>query len=141
VAASIPLRAHNVLCLQGFRGRGYDAAFVARMADVKRTLDRDSARTVRLLDGPDRICEACPNLTERGCGLGGRPHEDHMRAQDRDVLRRLGFRAGDEVAWGDVLSRIGSNVRGSDLPVICTTCPWLSLGWCAEGIDSLGRTP
>ena len=58
-----------------------------------------------------------------------------MRAQDEDVIRRLGLRAGGVYRWREILERVGATVRGTDLPSICTTCPWLHLGWCAEGIE------
>ena len=133
----IPIRAHSLLCLQGFRGRGYSDAFVAEMRAVHQALAADPDTPVRILASPDRLCAACPNLGAGGCRLGGSPHEEHMRAQDRDVLQRLWLVEGDVLSWGRVLERIARSVRGEDLPAICTTCPWLSLGWCAEGIDTL----
>jgi hypothetical protein len=136
----IPIRAHTLLCLQGFRGRGYSDAFVAEMRAVHTALAADPDTPVRVLTSPDRLCAACPNLRTGGCHLGDGPHEAHMRAQDEDVLRRLWLTPGDVVPWGRVLERIARSVKGEDLPGICTTCPWLSLGWCAEGIESL-RAP
>jgi hypothetical protein len=132
---SIPLRAHNLLCLLGFRGEGYSAGFVREMADVHRALAEDRSRPVLVLDTPDRLCGACPNLRHGGCTLQGPDHEAHMRAQDRDVIARLGLEAGATYTWEEILGRVASRARGTDLPGICTTCPWLPLGWCAEGIE------
>ena len=64
-----------------------------------------------------------------------------MRAQDEDVARRLGLHAGEIVPWSEILHRVRSRLRGPDLPAICTTCPWLSLGWCAEGIERVHAGP
>jgi hypothetical protein len=133
----ISLRAHNVLCLHGFRGEGYSEAFVERLREVHARLSDDPSREVRLQAVPDVLCDACPHLSDAGCSLGGAGHEAHMRAQDVDVLRRLGCAEGEVLAWWAVLRLVADAVRGSDLPDICTTCPWLSLGWCAEGIDAL----
>ncbi len=133
------MRAHTLLCLQGFRGRGYSPAFVAEMGAVHATLQADPDTPVRVLTGPDRLCAACPNLGPRGCTLGGPDHEAHMRAQDEAVLARLWLTAGDVLPWSRVLQRIARHVGGGDLPSLCTTCPWLSLGWCAEGLDELAR--
>ena len=135
----LPLRAHNLLCLLGFRGRGYDERFVREMAAVHARLAADPTTTIEVRTRPDRLCEACPHLASTGCTLGAPDHEPHMRAQDEDVARRLGLTDGGIYAWSDVLDRIGRGVRSGDLPSICTTCPWLSLGWCAEGIDQVGR--
>ena len=131
----IPLRAHNLLCLLGFRGRGYDERFVRAMTEVHARLTADPSTRIEVRTRPDRLCEACPNRVETGCALGEPDHEPHMRAQDEDVARRLGLRDGGVYAWREILDRIAGSVRGSDLPTLCTTCPWLSLGWCAEGIE------
>lgn len=133
----VPLRAHNVLCLHGFRGEGYSDDFVARMREVHDRLRRHPGTAVRLLDAPDDLCDACPHLAAGGCTLQGAGHEAHMRAQDREVLRRLGLEAGRVVTWREVVARIAGSVRGKDLPAICTTCPWLPFGWCAEGLDAV----
>ncbi len=135
----IPLRAHNLLCLLGYRGRGYDDRFVAEMTAVYEALGADPGTRVEIRTSPDRLCSACPNLRGGGCTLGGPDHEAHMRSQDEDVAKRLGLAAGDVVTWAEVLRRVARGVRGADLPSICTTCPWLSLGWCAEGIEALHR--
>jgi uncharacterized protein len=137
VTPLIPLRAHNLLCLLGYRGRGYDARFVAEMTTVHHVLERAPETLVEVRTRPDRLCGACPNLREHGCTLAGPDHEAHMRAQDEDVARRLGLKDGGVYPWREILERVARSVRGADLPAICTTCPWLSLGWCAEGIEAL----
>jgi len=135
-----PLRAHMALCLLGFRGSGYAPAFVEAMAAVQSALASTPGQTVRLVDQPDRICEACPHLAATGCTLGGPGHEAHMRAHDREVLRRLDLEPGDVASWEALLARIGRNIRGADLDDICTTCPWLPLGVCRQSVDALGTS-
>ena len=129
------------LCLLGFRGSGYSEAFVARMSAIQAALQADPATRVQLVNAPDRICDACPNLAEAGCTLGGPTHEAHMRAHDGEVLRRLELEPGATLAWADVLARIGGRIRGADLDAICTTCPWLPLGVCRESVDALCGSP
>jgi hypothetical protein len=140
---ALPLRAHNLLCLLGYRGRGYDAAFVAAMTAVHRALHADPEANVLVQATPDVLCRSCPNLATTGCTLGGTPHEAHMRAQDLDVIARLGLLEGRTYPWREILARVAVRLRGADLPGICTTCPWLSLGWCAEGIERVrvGQPP
>ena len=133
----IPMRAHMVLCLLGYRGEGYSVTFVSAMSRLHRTLFEDPDRLVRLVTSPDPICHACVNLRNGGCTLGGEDHEAHMRAQDEDVLARLGLALDGVYPWRTIRNRIRLSVRGTDLPDICTTCPWLDLGFCAEGIEAL----
>ena len=119
----IPLRAHNVLCLHGFRGEGYSEAFIERLREVHDRLRDDPSREVRLEAAPDVLCDACPHLGEAGCTLGGPGHEAHMHTQDVDVLRRLGCTEGEVLAWWAVLRLVADSIHGADLPAICTTCP------------------
>ena len=129
------------LCLLGFRGSGYSPAFVEVMQVLQDELRGAPERRVRLVDEPDAICTACPNLAPGGCTLGGPAHEAHMRAHDREVLRRLDLEPGAEVTWGALLGRIGARITGADLPAICTTCPWLPLGVCRQSVDALASPP
>lgn len=61
-----------------------------------------------------------------------------MRAQDQDVMARLGIAEGERVPWREILDRIAKRVKGDDLAAVCGNCPWLPLGYCKEGIDRLG---
>jgi hypothetical protein len=130
------------LCLLGFRGSGYSPGFTAKMGATQAALQADPGRAVRLLDAPDDICTACPNLGPQpdgadGCRLGGPAHEEHMRAHDATVLARLGLVAGAVTTWAALLGVIRTRIRGADLPGICTTCPWLPLGVCQSSVDGL----
>ena len=135
----ITLRAHQVLCLQGFGGKGYSDAFVAEMTTVHAALANDPEQPVRLIRAPDRLCGACPHLVDTGCTLGGPNHEAHMRAHDTSVLERLGVAEGGVLPWSEVLDRIGRTTTGADLPGICTTCPWLEIGMCTTAMDRLAN--
>ena len=131
------IRGHTLLCLQGFRGEGYSPDFVQNMAAIHRDLATEPDRMVEVVEAPDVVCGACPHLIASGCALNGDRAEEGMRAQDRDVLARLGLRSGMQVRWREILERIRMSVRGADLPEICGSCRWLPLGYCKEGIDRL----
>jgi len=134
-ARPVRLRAHNLLCIQGFVGLGYSPEFVAAMTDVVGALD-DDAR-VEVLDSPDVLCEACPNLGAGGCGLHGAGSEPGIVLQDRKVLERLGLVRGAVVTWRSVLDRIRRTVAPEDLDGLCGACPWLPLGVCRQGLAHL----
>ncbi len=98
---------------------------------------------VTVVDRPDALCAACPNLAEDGCALHGRGTEAGIVRQDRDVMARLGIAAGTTLPWGEILDRIRGRVRPDDLDRICGACPWLPLGHCKAGLARLDgpRTP
>ena len=133
----IRVRAHTLLCLQGFRGEGYSAGFVENMAVIHQQLADDPSQWVEIIVAPDAICSACPHLVPSGCSLHGGGSEDAMQAQDRDVLARLDLHEGDHMTWAGILDRIRTSVTGESLTNICGQCQWLSLGYCRDGIDLL----
>ena len=133
----IRLRGHTLLCLQGFRGEGYSAEFIANMAVIHRTLADHPEMLVEVLASPDAVCMACPHRHPSGCTLNGERSEEEMIEQDHEVLRRLGLKVGERLRWQDVLERIRTSVTGDDLPSICGSCRWLPLGYCREGINQL----
>ena len=133
----IRLRAHTLLCLQGFRGEGYSPAFVENMAVIHGTLSASPESLVEVLDSTDAVCGACPHRDPSGCMLNGERSEEEMIEQDHEVLRRLGLKIGGRLRWHDILARIQTSVTGDDLPSICGGCRWLPLGYCREGINRL----
>jgi len=138
-SSPIRLRAHTLLCLQGFRGEGYSPEFVNNMEAVHRTLAEHPETVVEVLISPDVVCGACPHQLESGCTLNGERSEAGMADQDRVVLAKLGLEAGRRVPWQDILDRIRRAVRGADLPTVCGTCRWLPLGYCREGLERLRK--
>ena len=132
---SLRIRAHNLLCIQGFVGKGYSPEFVANMTSVIAQLEPDSEIT--LLTEPDVLCAACPNLRDTGCALHGDGSERGIATQDRDVLRRLGLEDGAVASWSEIVDRIRQYVAPDDLDEICGTCPWLPLGVCKTGLRNL----
>ena len=132
------IRGHTLLCLQGFRGEGYSPAFVANMTKIHAALLGNPDQLVTPIASPDEICASCPHLNG-GCTLRGPQSEGEMIAQDRVVLQRLGLVENQAVTWRHVLQRISATTAGKDLSTICGACPWLPLGYCAEGIDRLKR--
>jgi hypothetical protein len=133
----IRLRGHTLLCLQGFRGEGYSAEFIANMAAIHRTLADHPEVVVEVLASPDAVCLACPHRHSSGCTLNGERSEEEMIEQDHEVLRRLGLKVGERLRWQDILARIRTSVTGNDLPSICSSCRWLPLGYCREGLNQL----
>lgn len=136
------LRAHNLLCIQGFVGKGYDAAFVANMKGVVESLE--DATPVTVVAAPDTLCSACPHLQGGGCTLHGAGTEAAIVHQDRDVADRLGIADGETLRWGEIVARIARSVAPGDLASICGRCPWLPLGHCSDGLRRLRqrcRTP
>lgn len=134
---SIRLRAHTLLCLQGFRGEGYSREFVENLTSIHRLLLERPDQLIEVIDVPDAVCAACPHRASSGCTLHHEESEMDMRAQDRHVLGLLDLTVGCVVPWHEVLTRIRVALTGDDLPDICGRCPWLPLGYCRDGMNHL----
>jgi len=92
-AAALRIRAHHLLCILGFRGLGYSAAFVANMARIVRRVRGRPRSKLVLLDSADSICAACPRLRAGGVCRNEKVSA-RDRAKDRAVPRRLGLKRG-----------------------------------------------
>jgi len=135
--ADVRLRAHTLLCLQGFRGEGYSPSFIDNLARIHRDLIEHPEQWVEVVDAPDTVCGACPRLATAGCSLRGDGFEESMNTQDQHVLRLLGLQARNRVRWSEILDRIRTAITGDSLPGICGQCRWLPLGYCRDGIERL----
>ena len=106
----ITIRGHTLLCLQGFRGKGYSPDFVENLVEINNVLVGNENIPVRAVAMPDDVCLACPNLKMNGCNLKGPGFEASMRSQDRQVMSLLGIQEGETLSWREILKRIGQRM-------------------------------
>ncbi|MCR5663292.1 MAG: DUF1284 domain-containing protein [Oscillospiraceae bacterium] len=115
------LRAHHLLCLPHFIGRGYDGAFTANMARQKRRLAEEGSFT--LCEGADELCAACPRRSGGGCADGEKP----LR-YDRLVCEALGLEPGRRYEAAAVEARVRSEIlEPGRLAELCGDCEWAAL--------------
>ncbi|MBI3595019.1 MAG: DUF1284 domain-containing protein [Nitrospirae bacterium] len=136
----IPIRGHTLLCLQGFRGEGYDPMFTAHMSAIHQRLNNQPALLVKVITKPDTFCHSCPNLSEeQGCRLHGDGTEAKMVSQDREVMQKLGIQSEETLSWETIVQKIGEKMKPAMLDELCGACPWLPLGYCKEGLLNLDK--
>ena len=80
------LRGHNLLCLKGFQGYGYDEAFTKNMTEIN-SIRKLPETTISLTSSPDDICSACPNLKNNICG--SIEQNERIVEMDGEVLKKL----------------------------------------------------
>ena len=126
------LRAHHLLCIQKFTGRGYHAAFTAHMTAVCAYLHNDPQTDVILRTECDDICAACPNMHGGHCSSA-----DKVAAFDRAVLSVCRLREGDMQSWS-VLRQISRThiLQTEQFDAICADCQWYALCKKTEVDDS-----
>lgn len=113
------IRAHHGMCLFFFRGEGYSGEFVENMGKMKALLEENPQ--IRLMDGYDDICAACPNKLTETC-------TEKASRYDREVLRRCGLSAGDTMPYLDFSEKVVEAILRSGVrEEICGDCQWSSL--------------
>lgn len=126
--SAVKLRGHHLLCLLGYRGMGYSAAYAANMNAVHERLRTEPETTVALVEGADDLCSCFPADQPYHCDSGTVSRRDAL------VLERLGLQPGQSLAWSELLRLLAEKVSPADLPAWCASCPWLPYGVCEEGV-------
>lgn len=119
------LRGHHLLCLPRFQGAGYSEGFTANLAGIAKSLQKDPHQLVRVVAGPDDICNYCPHLKGDRCELdmeGNRTAERDMR-----VLALAGLAAGQSGHYSHLQSALRTALQTSSLQQACEGCRWLEL--------------
>ena len=125
------LRGHHLFCLLGYRGMGYSEEYVKNMTRLHQTLRENPKSLIKLVKGPDQLCEKYPNSGTYHC------QDENIYERDAVILEKMGLTIGQILNWEDIESRIKKFVVPSDIQVICETCSWRSYGVCQEGIQEI----
>lgn len=133
MSETIRLLPHHLLCIHGFRGKGYSPEFIQNMATVIRNLTDITA--IEITQEADPICLVCPHLNKKSAHCN---ENRKVREIDRRALDALHFKIGERTTWGEICKRIAETAP--DLDTICHGCEWRSLGNCINGITALRQT-
>lgn len=139
------LRAHHILCMQGFRGKGYDDKFVYNMKNIIDYIQKDKDLKIKIISSADYICISCPNnkgqdstrMFEIGKIYDNRGYcekEDYILRLDKLVLEVLNIVPNNEYTYNELLEKIDKNLTEEKFEHICGSCEWYSLGYCKEGL-------
>lgn len=124
MALCLKIRAHHLLCLQGFQGYGYNQRFTDNMAAIIRRLDNDPGLQFEVIAANDVICAHCPNLSETGC----RKEEyssQKIRSLDLKVLEKLNYPPGRKEKARQIIRLTNYVFRTyTDIQPFCGNCDW-----------------
>ncbi|MBS7307471.1 MAG: DUF1284 domain-containing protein [Eubacteriales bacterium] len=121
--AVIELRAHHILCLSLFEGKGYDDEFAANMQAL---LDNIGACQVIFVVGkPDTVCSRCPNRSGDDCLFGN----DDVKNKDIAALDGLGLCEGVPYTTEHLNESLRAITREA-FDNCCATCRWYACGVC-----------
>ncbi|WP_308660914.1 DUF1284 domain-containing protein [Alicyclobacillus sp. SP_1] len=127
------LRGHHLLCLLGYEGMGYSKEYADNMTFLHQSLRKHPEQDISIVEGPDDLCAHFPPNVPHHCT------DTNVAQRDRAILEKLDLRVGTTLPWSDILRRISSHIHSTQLPAICSTCPWLSYGTCQRGLQRVNQ--
>lgn len=128
---TVGLRAHHLLCMLTYVGKGYSAAFVDNFDDLTSRLAAGDA--VVLVEGPDAICAPLCE-SEGACA---HCHGAGVRLRDQRAMKELAPLLGIPLGTGsclqldaDLLARLRLAFTGGTIRGGCVGCEWADLCTC-----------
>jgi len=119
--AAINIRAHHLLCMKYFKGKGYSPEFVSNFYKVIKSLENNPI--IRITNGVDIICSACPRSKEKRCVEKDSSFEGEMTEKDNKVIRYLGIELNAGIKIKKARNLVDQNLE--KLKEICEGCEWL----------------
>lgn len=123
---TIRLRAHHLLCMLTWAGRGYTPGFTVNYDRIARRIMR--GETLELVEGPDDIC--APLLS------GEAPHcyRDSVRDRDLRAQQQVGRLLGRSLSAGSrirpdarLIARLRRSFARDEIRSACEGCEWSAL--------------
>jgi len=115
------IRAHHLLCIQGFQGYGYSKSFIGNMKDVIEMINANSKITI--IDKCDVICSLCPYNIGNKCQKEG--SSLNIKRIDQFVLNILELNVNSRVESSSAISLVNLRFsKLSEIEEVCINCEW-----------------
>jgi len=120
----VHIRAHHLLCIQGFQGYGYSQVFVDNMNEVIKNINSNPDFEIEITDECDVICSYCPYNIKNIC-LKEKNSSQRIKKIDLQILKKLGLERSARVKAKDILSFANMKLNNMlDIQDICGNCDW-----------------
>ena len=121
---TIKIRAHHLLCLQGYQGYGYSSTFAKHLADSIERIKKELDSLIEIVISGDIICDKCPNYLDGKCKKDADAY-DRIRRMDLEVLNISGIEIGSIDTCASYFDTVNRCVQGKSQVVnICGNCQW-----------------
>ena len=117
------IRAHHLLCMRNFQGKGYSKEFVDNFYKVIDKIKKGNP-FVKVTNKPDIICSACP-YNEDGCIKKGPDSELKVRCKDNRVIKLVGISLNKSIKANKLMRLVDKKAGKGIIPTICKDCQWL----------------
>jgi hypothetical protein len=132
----IKLRAHHLLCLQGYQGYGYDENFKINLENVLKQFKKNP--DVIIIKSADDLCNYCPKLKYGKCCLDLKDENKPISQEeieksdkeiikmDSNVLKKIGIDENKKYKIEELYKIVNNSLkRKKDLKNICKGCIWI----------------
>jgi hypothetical protein len=116
------IRAHHLLCIQGFQGLGYSKKFTKNMAKIRDMILNNPSSFIELVVEVDSICKVCPHNSEGKCSKESHS-ENKIRIMDSLILQNLDIKKGSVISSAHIPS-LTSNLSRETVKEVCGSCSW-----------------
>ncbi|HML05793.1 MAG TPA: DUF1284 domain-containing protein [Methanobacterium sp.] len=117
------IRAHHLLCMQGFQGHGYTKEFSQNMSEIIENLKSNPEQLIGITDDLDVICKNCPHNKNKKCK--NVISNWIIKRVDKKVIQKLKIDYPDEISFKEIISITNKVFKSQDdLKGICSTCRW-----------------
>lgn len=116
----LKIRAHHLLCMQGYQGYGYSRDFKHNLEKIINYLSSNPNSQLETVADVDIICQKCPHLENGYCNRSSSPT---IRDMDLKVLEKLGLKDGAIEPAQKLLLKV-TTWESHDLQSICGECSW-----------------
>lgn len=124
----LPLRAHHLMCVTTYQGKGYSPDFVTNMNRIWHGLRDGVYSHARAISVADPLCGACPNLQDPDVETSCR-YQASIGARDRRLLAAMGWGEGEVVELESTMAVIHDR-HAELMETVCAGCDWTAI--CAE---------
>lgn len=115
----IVLRGHHLICLNFFRGEGYNEFFVENLRKIMKRIDEEA---IEIAHGPDDICRSCPHLEDNRC-IYDKNSDEKVREMDSQAVRLFNIKSGS-IRWSEIKNKIPL-IFSQWYKNYCLDCDWL----------------
>jgi len=123
---TVRLRAHHLLCMLTFIGKGYTPDFTQNYRRIASLLS--AGEPIELVTGPDDICAPLAGLADTHCLQDSVTERDEKAALAvSQLLNRVIVEGSVITPDADLLDRMRQAFRTGDIRAGCARCEWSPL--------------
>lgn len=123
-SSPVKIRAHHLLCMQGYQGYGYSKNFESNLYKIIKLIDSNPDLFIEVIAENDIICSCCPHLVKSECKKD-ESSNFRIHSMDLKILEVLGLTSGVNGKASSFINLTNGKFKTHlQLDGICGDCQW-----------------